>query len=176
MTEYRRARIPEATYFFTVNCAERKGNGILTESIDALRSAFRKVKNDHIFEINAIVILPEHLHCIWTLPKNNRDFSTRWGLIKANFSRSIPKTERRSDSRLKRGEREVWQRRYWEHMIRDEEDYSRNVDYIHWNPVKHGWAKRVKDRPYLSSQRHVDQGVYPLNWSCDIDGSKGYGE
>ena len=176
MTEYRRARVPGATYFFTVNCAERKGNSILTDNIDTLRNAFRKVKKDHPFEINAIVILPEHLHCIWTLPQDDVDFGSRWGLIKAAFSRAIPKTERRSDSRLKRGERGVWQRRYWEHLIRDEEDYARHTDYIHWNPVKHGWAKQVKDWPYSSFHTHVDQGIYPLDWASDIDESNCYGE
>ena len=176
MTEYRRARVPGATYFFTVNCAERKGNSILTDNIDTLRNAFRKVKKDHPFEINAIVILPEHLHCIWTLPQDDVDFGSRWGLIKAAFSRAIPKTERRSDSRLKRGERGVWQRRYWEHLIRDEEDYARHTNYIHWNPVKHGWAIQVKDWPYSSFHTHVDQGIYPLDWASDIDESNCYGE
>ena len=176
MTEYRRSKIPGATYFFTVNCAERKGNSILTDNIDTLRNAFRKVKNDHPFEINAIVILPEHLHCIWSLPKDDTDFGVRWGLIKATFSRSIPKTERRSDSRLKRGERGIWQRRYWEHLIRDDEDYARHVDYIHWNPVKHGWAKQVKDWPYSSFHKHVGRGPYPLDWAYDIGESNSYGE
>ena len=163
MTEYRRAKVPGATYFFTVNCAERQGNRILTDNIDSLRNAFRNVKNDHPFTINAIVILPEHLHCIWTLPQDDVDFGYRWGLIKAAFSRAIPKTEHRSDSRLKRGERGIWQRRYWEHLIRDEEDYVRHTDYIHWNPVKHSWVKQVKDWPYSSFHAHVDQGIYPLD-------------
>lgn len=144
MTDYRRAKVLGATYFFTVNCAERKGNSILTDNIDALRSAFQKVKNDHPFKINAIVILPEHLHCIWTLPPDDSDFGTRRGLIKADFSRAIPGTERRSDSRLKRGERGIWQRRYWEHLIRDEEDYARHMDYIYWNPVNTVGQNRLK--------------------------------
>ncbi len=176
MTEYRRARTPGATYFLTVNCAERKGNSILTDNIDTLRNAFRKVKNNHPFEINAIVILPEHLHCIWTLPGGDADFASRWGLIKSNFSRSIANTERRSDSRVKRGARGVWQRRYWEHLIRDEDEYCRHVDYIHWNPVKHGWAERVKDWPYSSFHQHVNLGAYPLHWAGEIDESLGYGE
>ena len=116
MTEYRRARIPGVTSFFTVNCVKRKQNRILTDNIDILRKAFSRVKKDHPFEINAIVVLPEHLHCIWTLPQNDSDSGTRWGLIKANFSRHIPKTERRSGSRQKRGERGIWQRRFWEQM------------------------------------------------------------
>ena len=176
MTEYRRAKTPGATYFFTVNCAKRKGNSTLTDNISTLRNAFRKVKNDHPFQINAIVILPEHLHCIWTLPQNDSDFGIRWGLIKSAFSHAIPKTEHRSESRRKRGERGIWQRRYWEHLIRGEEDYARHVDYIHWNPVKHGWAKQVKDWPYSSFHAHVAQGIYPLEWTREIDESNGYGE
>ncbi len=108
MTDYRRAWIPGATCFFTVNCAKRKDNSILTDNIDTLRNAFSKVKKDHPFEINAIVVLPEHLHCIWTLPQKDSDSGTRWGLIKADFSRSIPKTKRRSENRKKRDERGIW--------------------------------------------------------------------
>jgi putative transposase len=107
----------------------------------------RKVKADHSFQIEAMVVLPEHLHCIWTLPVGEADYKTRWSLIKAGFSRSIPHGERRSDSRVKRGERGIWQRRYWEHLIRDEQDFERHVDYIHWNPVKHAWVQRVQDGP-----------------------------
>ncbi len=176
MTEYRRAKVPGATYFFTVSCTKRKGNSILTDNIDKLRYAFNKVKNDHPFSIDAIVILPDHLHCIWTLPKNDSDFGVRWGLIKSIFSRSVPKVESCSNSRLKRGERGIWQRRFWEHLIRDEEDYSQHVDYIHWNPVKHGWAKQVKDWPYSSFHRHVDQGVYPRDWAYMVDEFRSYGE
>ncbi len=176
MTDYRRAWVRGATCFFTVNCAKRKDNSILTDNIDTLRNAFSKVKKDHPFEVNAIVVLPEHLHCIWTLPQNDSDSGTRWGLIKADFSRSIPKTERRSESRKTRGERGIWQRRYWEHLIRDEEDYSRHIDYVHWNPVKHGWVKQVKAWPYSSFYKHVDRGIYPLDWAGEIDDSMGYGE
>lgn len=176
MTEYRRAWIAGATSFFTVNCARRKGNHILTDNIDTLRNAFHRVKLDHPFEINAIVILPDHLHCIWTLPQNDSDAATRWGLIKANFSRNIPKLESLSKSRLKRGERGIWQRRYWEHIIIDEYDYSRHVDYIHWNPVKHGLVKQVEDWSYSSFHQHVNQGVYPLDWAGNADDSITYGE
>ncbi len=163
MTEYRRANVPGATYFFTVNCAERKGNSVLVENVGILRDAFSKVKNKHPFAIDAIVILPEHLHCIWTLPRGDADFGVRWGLVKAAFYREVPKSERRSYSRVKRGERGIWQRRFWENLIRNEEDYARHVDYIHWNPVRHGLVKQARDWQFSSFHRYVNRGVYPLD-------------
>lgn len=111
-----------ATWFFTLNLEERKNNRLLLDNIDGLRKAIRKVKTDHPFTMKAIVILPDHIHCIWTLPEGDRDYSARWALIKAGFSRGILSDERRSESRQKRGERGLWQRRFWEHMIRDELD------------------------------------------------------
>jgi putative transposase len=98
------------------------------------------------------------------LPPGDTDFSTRWGLIKGNFSRSIEKGERISHSRAKRGERGLWQRRFWEHLIRDEDDFRRHSDYIHWNPVKHGWAKNVVDWPHSSFHAYVKRGVYEADW------------
>ena len=164
MTEYRRARTPGGCWFFTVALAERHNNHLLVEHIDTLRKAFRYVKERHPFHIDAIVILPEHLHCIWTLPKGDTNFSTRWSLVKTAFSRALPSLERRTLSRVKRGERGVWQRRFWEHLVRDEEDCRRHVDYIHWNPVKHGWVDTVVDWPYSSFGQFVERGVYPVNW------------
>jgi putative transposase len=172
MTEYRRFQHPGATWFFTVNLVERHGNRLLTDRIELLRMAFAHVKANHPYEIDAIVVLPEHLHCILTLPDGDSDFSTRWGLIKAYFSRHIRKGERISQRRGKRGERGLWQRRFWEHLIRDETDYWQHVDYIHWNPVKHGWVRSVKDWPYSSFHGYVKQGVYPENWGVGIDLSK----
>ncbi len=118
MTNYRRAFVKGGSYFFTVNCAERKGSRLLVDHIDLLRNALRKVKQAHPFVIDAIVIHPDHLHCIWTLPPGDMNCQTRWALIKAGFSRLIPLDERRSESREKRGERGIWQRRYWEHLVR----------------------------------------------------------
>ncbi|OAI10636.1 hypothetical protein A1359_16065 [Methylomonas lenta] len=169
MTEYRRFRHPGATWFFTVNLAERHDNRLLTDRIDLLREAFSHVKAKHPYKIDSVVILPEHLHCILTLPMGDSDFSTRWGLIKAYFSRNITKSERISKSRDKRGERGLWQRRFWEHLIRDEADYQQHVDYIHWNPVKHGWVERVKDWTHSSFHGYVQRGLYPENWGNDID-------
>ncbi len=105
------------------------------------------------------------MHTIWTLPPGDADYKTRWALIKAGFSRQIPSGERQSASCLKRGERGIWQRRYWEHLIRDNHDFEQHVDYIHWNPVKHRWVNQVKDWPYSSFHNYVEQGIYPLNWA-----------
>lgn len=176
MTAYRRARITGATWFFTLNLAERKNNRLLLDNIDGLRKVIRKVKTDHPFTIEAIVILPDHIHCIWTLPDGDTDYSTRWALIKAGFSRDILSDERRSESRQKRGERGLWQRRFWEHRIRDELDYQRHVDYIHWNPVKHGWAQCAADWEYSSFRAFVKRGIYPLDWASETDETIDAGE
>lgn len=168
MTEYRRFYYPGATWFFTVNLAERRDNRLLVNQIDLLREAFTNVKTKHPYKMDAVVILPEHLHCILTLPEDDGDFSTRWGLIKAYFSRRIEKNERISKSRTKRGERGLWQRRFWEHCIRDETDYKQHLDYIHWNPVKHGWVKSVKDWPHSSFHRYVREGIYSEDWGSHV--------
>jgi putative transposase len=165
MRRYVRARIEGGTYFFTVNLARRGGNRLLIDRIDALRDAFRATRRAHPFHIDAIVVLPEHLHAIWTLPPGDADFSVRWSLIKARFSRAVEPGERRSVSRLRRRERGVWQRRYYEHVIRDETDFARHVDYVHWNPVKHGWAARAADWPHSSFHRFVRRGWLPADWA-----------
>ena len=148
MTQYRRSSVPGVTWFFTVNLAERNGTRLLVDEVNTPRTAFRVVQSAHAFQIEAAVILPDHLHCIWTLPPGDSDFSTRWGLIKGQYSRAIQKGETLSPSRTKRGERGLWQRRFWQHLIRDDDDYRRHLDYIHWNPVKHGWVQRVADWPH----------------------------
>ncbi|NOU22741.1 MAG: transposase [Methyloglobulus sp.] len=174
MTEYRRAYSPGSSWFFTVNLAERKGNRLLTVKIDLLREAFEYTKQRHPFRLDAVVILPDHLHCIWTLPPQDSDFSGRWNMLKGYFSRKIETGERISASRKSRRERGIWQRRFWEHLIRDQADFNRHVDYIHWNPVKHGCANKVRDWPYSSFQRYVEQGIYTEDWgnneNQDIDG------
>ncbi|GLQ87974.1 transposase [Dyella flagellata] len=152
-------------YFFTVNLAERQGNDLLTRHADALREAFRMTRQAHPFIVEAAVVLPEHLHCLWMLPSSDNDFSRRWRLIKARFSRSIPANERTSPSRRRKGERGIWQRRYWEHLIRDDRDFQRHFDYIHFNPVKHGHLAHVADWSYSSFHRHVVRGVYPMDWA-----------
>lgn len=166
MRTYTRVRLPGATYFFTVNLAERQGNDLLVRHIDLLREAFRITRQTHPFVLEAAVILPDHLHCLWRLPPGDDEFPMRWRLIKAHFSRMIPHGERISDSRMRKGERGIWQRRYWEHAIRDEWDWQQHLDYIHNNPVKHGYVKRAIDWPHSSFQRYVAQGVYPANWAA----------
>jgi len=159
-----------------VNCAERQGNHLLVKNIDLLRQVFRKVKNNHPFKIDAIVVLPDHLHCIWSLPPGDADYKTRWALIKAGFSRGIPPGERCSRSRVKRGERGIWQRRYWEHLIRDDRDYQQHIDYIHWNPVKHKRVNRVRDWPHSNFHMYVRRGIIELDWAGEPDESLQAGE
>ncbi|MCF6280920.1 MAG: transposase [Candidatus Polarisedimenticolaceae bacterium] len=174
MTNYRRTRAPGATWFFTVNLASRHNNQLLLDQVDSLRDAFRYVKRRHPFDIKAVVILPDHLHTIWRLPAGDSNYSVRWGLIKGHFSRSIERGESLSASRLGRGERGLWQRRFWEHLIRDDEDFKQHVEYIHWNPVKHNWVKSAADWPYSSFHRYVEQGIYPQNWcGYDVEGVDG---
>jgi putative transposase len=164
MTDYRRYRLNGGTYFFTVNLADRN-RALLTEHIDTLRESFRVVKEAHPFEIDAIVIMPEHLHTIWTLPDGDHDFSQRWRQIKSAFSREIAKEEAISKSRLRKQERGIWQRRFWEHAIRDDEDFKRHVDYIHFNPVKHGYVQKVSDWPHSSFHQYVRLGILPEDWA-----------
>lgn len=163
MTEYRRYRIKAGCYFFTVNLVERNRE-LLVEHVGTLREAFRHVRQKHPFSIDAMVVLPEHLHCIWTLPEGDDDFSLRWRQIKAEFSRNIESGERISNSWALKQERRIWQRRFWEHCIRDEDDFMKHVDYIHFNPVKHGLVKWVQDWPYSSFHRYVKRGILPVNW------------
>ncbi|MBI4693246.1 MAG: transposase [Gammaproteobacteria bacterium] len=165
MTEYRRFRLPGATWFFTVNLAERSGNRRLVEYIDVLRAAFRRTLATRPFRIDAIVVLPEHLHSIWTLPPGDEDFSTRWRMIKADFSRGVPRLERITASRSSRRERGIWQRRFWARALTNQVDFNRHMDYVHWNPVKHGHAVRPVDWPYSSLGRLVDAGVYEREWA-----------
>lgn len=160
---YRRSALAGGTWFFTVNLADRRED-YLTRHIDALRQAVRQTRSRHPFEIIAMVVLPDHLHAIWALPPGDADYPLRWALIKSAFSRSLPKTECIRDSRLAKRERGIWQRRYWEHQIRDEADLQAHVDYLHFNPVKHGYVRCVADWPFSSFHRYVRQGLLPADW------------
>ena len=173
---YRRTDVAGATYFFTVNLAERNRT-LLTEHIATLRTVMRGVKQRHPFHVDAMVILPDHLHCVWTLPEGDADYPLRWTLIKAGILRRIPKTERRNVSRVDKGERGVWQRRYWEHLIRDERDYARHVDYIHFNPVKHGYVPCAAEWPYSSIHRYIAAGMLTRDWGAgDVKEGGEFGE
>ena len=176
MPNYRRARVPGASYFFTVNLRDRTSD-LLIREIDLLRETVRATKARHPFHIDAWVVLPEHMHCLWTLPPGDADFPLRWKVIKFAFARRLPAIESRTTTQQRRGERGIWQRRYWEHLIHDEQDYQRHFDYIHYNPLKHGYVQRLVDWPYSSFQRAVTRGIYPEDW-CVCPQSEGddYGE
>ncbi len=175
MTEYRRPHTPGATWFFTLTLVARRGNTLLVDHIANLREAVQHVKARHPFRIDAMVVLPEHLHAIWTLPSGDDDIGMRWGLIKSRFSRALPADEYRRASRIARGERGIWQRRFWEHQIRDEADLTAHIDYIHYNPVKHGWVERVIDWPHSTFHQHVERGWYQADWgSPPADGTPLY--
>ena len=163
MSNYRRNRVTGGTYFFTVNILERK-KSLLVDQIKELRQAILQTKRKRPFYIDAWVVLPDHMHCMWTLPNDDSDYSGRWREIKKAFSKSIPKTEYLSNTRLRRNERGIWQHRFWEHTIRDEDDYQRHMDYLHYNPVKHGLVNRVQQWPFSIFHHLVEQGVYPQEW------------
>jgi len=172
MPDYRRAWHPGGTWFFTVNLLRRSGNDLLVCHIEALRAAVARVRSAHPFAIHGWVVMPDPLHCLITLPEHDTDFPLRWRLIKGAFSKAIPEQEWRSEVRQRRGERAVWQRRYWEHLIRDDADFSAHMDYIHFNPVKHGLVARVADWPHSTFHRLVERGVYPADWAGSPDARK----
>jgi putative transposase len=175
MPNYRRAFVPGGCWFFTVNLLERRRT-LLVDHADALRAAFEQTRRTYPFDIAAIVVLPDHLHAVWTLPPADADFATRWRLIKTRFAKAPPKLERRSAVRRERNERGIWQRRYREHMIRDDADYARHVEYCYFNPVKHDLVRRVQDWPHSSFHRDVRRGLFPLDWAGEFEVGDGSGE
>jgi putative transposase len=175
MTDYRRHRVPGGTYFFTVNLADR-GSDLLVRDIEWLRDAVRKAKAKAPFHIDAWVVLPDHMHCMWTLPPGDCGFSARWQWIKTDFSKRVPRGEGRSASRASKGERGIWQRRFWEHAIRDDDDYGTHMDYIHFNPVKHGFVPNAADWKYSTFNRCVARGVYPPWWGGGMHDVEDAGE
>lgn len=175
MSNYRRVRVPGGTYFFTVNLLDRR-RCLLVEHIDLLRDSFRAAKAARPFDLLAIVVLPDHLHCVWRLPDGDVDNANRWAQIKSGFSRALPLHERSSPRRITRRERGIWQRRYWEHLVRDEDDLRRHVNYLHINPVKHGHAARAGDWPHSSFPRWVAAGVYPMEWAAEPMAREAKGE
>ena len=175
MPNYRRDHTPGATWFFTVTLANRKSS-LLLDQIGRLRESVRYVRRQWPFHIDAWVVLPEHMHAVWTLPEGDEDFSTRWRLIKSHFSRESPRRESISRSRTRKGERGIWQRRFWEHRIRDERDFRRHVDYIHFNPVKHGHVERAIDWPFSTFSRYVRNGIYSPDWGVGMEIAGDFGE
>jgi putative transposase len=166
MPNYRRANVKGGVFFFTVVLADRSST-LLVEEIDRLRRAYRLVRERRPFETIAICILPDHLHALWALPENDADFAARWSLIKSTFSRGM-EVRPRSQSQLSKREKGIWQRRYWEHAIRNDTDLDRHVDYIHFNPVKHGHVTRVIDWPHSSFHRFVERGWPASDWGGDV--------
>lgn len=163
MPNYIRAHVPGGTFFFTLALLDRRKR-LLVEHIDLLRESFSQVLRQRPVTIDAIVVLPDHLHCIWTLPPDDDDFSTRWRLIKGRFASGLPRSDLEPMRRAAKHERGIWQRRFWEHVIRDERDFAAHVDYVHFNPVKHGHVQRAADWPYSSFGRWVTRGWYPQDW------------
>jgi putative transposase len=164
MSRYRRSLLGGGTFFFTVALADRR-SALLVEQIERLRASYRRVQGDYPFETVAICVLPDHLHALWRLPVDDANFSLRWSLIKAGFSRGLLASVNRSESKIAKREKGIWQRRFWEHQIRDDLDLQRHVDYIHFNPVKHGYVARVVDWPYSSFHRYVADGIYRDDWT-----------
>ncbi|HED32800.1 MAG TPA: transposase [Gammaproteobacteria bacterium] len=173
--KYRRSDITGATYFFTVNLENRK-NTLLVDEFHLLRDVINKVKKRYPFRLDAMVVLPEHLHALLTLPPGDNDFAGRWTLIKSGFSRQLPKQEPVNKSRKCKGERGIWQRRYWEHLIRDDNDFEHHVNYIHYNPVKHGYVKQPVDWKYSTIHQFIEKGLLDKNWSCCPDEKTNFGE
>src|ERR1700726_4876027 len=162
MPDYRRNRVPGATYFFTTNLRDRR-SGLLVTQIEALREAVRGVRRQLPFRIDAWVVLPDHMHCLWTLPERDSNFPDRWRRIKTAFSKSLPDTGRRSPAMVQKAERGIWQRGYWEHTIRDDRDYAAHLDYSHFNTVKHSLVAHPADWPHSSFHRCVASGTYPAD-------------
>jgi putative transposase len=160
-------KIDGGVFFFTVTLGDRSSD-LLVREVDRLRRIYKSVQERLPFETVAICVLPDHLHAVWALPPDDTDYPSRWSLIKAGFSRGLDQASRRSTSKSARRERGIWQRRYWEHAIRDDADLERHVDYIHYNPVKHGHVARVSDWPHSSFHRYVKNGLLPADWGGDV--------
>jgi len=175
MPNYRRAFVPGGCSFFTVNLLERRET-LLVEHIDALRNGMERKRKRYPFVIDAVVVLPDHIHAVWTLPPKDADFSVRWRLIKSRFAQTLPKREHLSEVRKARNERGIWQRRFWEHLIRDEADYARHVEYCYINPLKHGLVTKVRDWPHSSFHRDVRAGIVAEDWAGDFEQSGEFGE
>jgi putative transposase len=176
MTRYRRAKVEGGVFFFTVTLADRSSD-LLVRHVDQLRRVYASVQNRHAFETIAICVLPDHLHAIWSLPEGDTNFPLRWSQIKSGFSRELTTGAQRSSSKIAKREKGIWQRRYWEHAVRNDADLQRHVDYIHFNPVKHGYVTKVSEWPHSSFGRFVARGLLPPDWGGDATDTPGaFGE
>ena len=162
--QYRRVYVKGGSYFFTV-IAEKRRNIFTDDNVKLLRSAFKSVMEKRAFVIDAAVVLPDHLHFIWTLPEHDSDYSTRWRLIKTAFTKQYPdKFIVQNVNRNNKKQQDIWQHRGWEHCLRDEWDFQQHVNYIHYNPVKHGLVKRAVDWQYSSIHRYIKSGMLDKHW------------
>ena len=164
MVDYRRNRVPGGTFFFTVNLHNRRST-LLVDHVVELRDSFTAVRERHPFHIDAVVVLPEHLHAVWTLPEGDDDYALRWRLIKTRFTQSL----------IRSAETKVWQDRYWEHTIRDEPDFEAHVNYVHINPVKHGYVERASEWQHSSIHRYVREGTIATDWAAELSAGE-FGE
>jgi len=175
MVRYRRNFVAGGTFFFTVTLLDRTSRA-LTDHVESLRAAVRQTRLAHPFAIDAVVVLPDHLHMVMTLPDGDADYSNRWHLIKRRFTDAVMKSGT-PVARHRNGETALWQRRFWEHTIRNESDFERHVEYIHFNPVKHGLVAGVRYWPYSSFHRYVQQGLLSEDWAGDFSQDQGsFGE
>jgi putative transposase len=184
MPNYQRARVPGGTFFFTIVSWRRRP--ILCHPVirASLRVAITTVREVHPFRIDAWVLLPDHLHCVWTLPEGDVGYSVRWSKIKRFVTQRVEGSVNGAHgapyghvTRSRRREGRIWQRRFWEHQVRDQLDMARCLDYLHWNPVKHGYVRSVGEWPYSSFHRYVQQGHYPAGWGGPVDADEGvFGE
>ena len=166
MSRYRRNKVEGGVFFFTLALADRTSD-LLVRHIERVRRSYAIVQERRPFETIAVCILPDHIHALWQLPDGDADYAARLSLFKSSFSRAMAPAEARTASKIAKREKGIWQRRYWEHTIRDDADLERHVDYIHYNPVKHGLVARVADWPHSSFHRYVEQGVLPVDWGGD---------
>lgn len=163
MVLYRRARVAGASYFFTLALADRRQD-LLTRHVDLLRECFRQAQLRRPFHIDAVVILPEHLHLVMSLPAGDKDYAARIGQLKVLFTRGLRAGGVAVAANTRR-EAGIWQPRYWEHVLRDERDFAAHVDYVHINPLKHGLVQRVVDWPWSSFHRYVRDGLLTADWA-----------
>ena len=168
MSRYIRAYVPGGTYFFTVVTHCRAGVFALDVARECLREAWIEVRRERPFHLLSVALMPDHLHTMWRLPEDDKDFDARWSCIKREFTQRYRKRGGvegpRSHSRVEKREGGFWQRRYWEHLIRDNDDFRNHMDYIHYNPVKHHYVHRPADRPWSSFHHYAERGLYHPDW------------
>lgn len=163
MVLYRRSRVAGGTYFFTVNLHDRRSNR-LVQYVDELRDIVRVVRKELPFTIDAMIVLPDHWHAVWTLPPGDSAYTRRIRLIKARFTRKLVRAGEEIEQDH-RGVYRLWQKRFWEHTVRDDRDFESHVNYVHFNPVKHGYAARAIDWPHSTFHRYVERGLLPEDWA-----------